>query len=167
MYLTDTSSVSFLDLKPFSVIDKFAFIPNIDDVDRLDISAAGTNHVFTITRTTKKADKAGDPDQVVASYTMDGKTADEDNFKKFYQAVIDQQVEGVVSRTVADKPDVSVTYTLNKGASRTVRVDYVPYDRDFDAVFVSGVNEFALTKGQVSGMLSRMDMFLKGEKVTD
>ena len=167
VYLTDTSSVSFLDLKPFSVIDKFAFIPNIDDVDRLDISAAGTNHVFTITRTTKKADKAGDPDQVVASYTMDGKTADEDNFKKFYQAVIDQQVEGVVSRTVADKPDVSVTYTLNKGASRTVRVDYVPYDRDFDAVFVSGVNEFALTKGQVSGMLSRMDMFLKGEKVTD
>ncbi len=167
VYLTDTSSVSFLDLKPFSVIDKFTFIPNIDDVDKLEIAAAGTSHVFTITRTTKKADKAGDPDQVVASYTMDGRKADEDNFKKFYQAVISLQVEGEVARSVPDKPEASVTYTLNKGVGKSVRVDYAPYDRDFDAIFVNGVNEFALTKAQVGGMLAKMDALLKGEKITD
>ncbi len=72
--------------------------------------------MLTITRTTKKAEKAGDPDDVVATYTADGKTLDEDNFKKFYQAVIGLQVEGEVSRTVSEQPEVSVTYTLNKGA---------------------------------------------------
>ena len=44
VYLTDTSSLDFLKTKPFDVIDKFTFIPNIDDVDRMDISAGGKTH---------------------------------------------------------------------------------------------------------------------------
>ena len=40
VYLTDTSSLDFLKTKPFDVIDKFTFIPNIEDVDRIDITSA-------------------------------------------------------------------------------------------------------------------------------
>jgi hypothetical protein len=167
VYLTDTSSVSFLELKPFSVIDKFTFIPNIDDVDRLDVTTGGKTHALTITRTTKKAEKAGDPDEVVAAYAADAKTLEEDNFKKFYQAVIGLQVEGEVTRTVSGEPEVTVKFTLNKGAQKTVRVDYVTYDRDFDAIFLNGVSEFALTKGQLTRMLGKLDTLLKGDKVTD
>jgi hypothetical protein len=167
VYLTDTSAASFLDLKPFSVIDKFTFIPNIDDVDRIDITAAGRTHLLTITRTMKKAEKAGDPDQVVASYTADARPSDEDNFKKFYQNLIGLTVEGEVSRVVPGQPEVSVKFTLNKGTVRAVRVDYLTYDRDFDAVFVNGVSEFALTKVQLTRMLDKLDTLLKGGKVTD
>ena len=167
VYLTDTASVSLLDMKAFQLIDKFTFIPNIDDVDRMDITAAGKTHILTITRTSKKAEKAGDPDVVAASYTADNKTIEEDNFKKFYQHVIGLQVEGEVSRSVTGPAEVSVTFTLNKGADRIVRVDYLTYDRDFDAIFLNGVSEFALTKGQLTRMLDKMDLLLKGEKVTD
>ncbi len=166
VYKTSTSVLSFVDSKPFDLVDKFTFIPNIDDVDRLDITTAGATHVFTITRVTKKAEKAGDPDEVVATYTADGKTAEESNFKSFYQAVIGLQVEGEVTRTVANRPEVSVTYTLNKGTTRTVRVDYAPYDHDFDAIFLNGTNEFALTKGQLTSMLAKLDQLIKGEKVS-
>ena len=86
MYLVDTSSLDFLKTKPFDVIDKFMFIPNIEDVDRMDITTGGKAHTLVITRTTKKAAKAGEPDEVTSAYTADGKTVEEDSFKKFYQS---------------------------------------------------------------------------------
>jgi hypothetical protein len=165
VYKVSTSVLAFMDQRPFDLVDKFTFIPNIDDVDRLDITAGGVNHVLTIARTTKKAENAGDPDEVVATYTADGKTVEESNFKGFYQAVIGLQVEGEVTKSVADRPEVSVKYTLNKGTARTVRVDYAPYDRDFDAIFINGINEFALTKGQLTAVLAKLDKLIKGEKV--
>jgi hypothetical protein len=167
VYLTDTSSLSFLATKPFDVIDKFTFIPNIDDVDSLEITAAGKTHTLVITRTAKKAEKAGDPDEVTAAYTADGKTVEEDSFKKYYQSVIGLQVEGESPKKVPNKPEVSVTYHLNKGATPVVRVDYAPYDRDFDAIFIDGVNEFALTKLQLTRMLAKLDTLVAGQKVTD
>jgi hypothetical protein len=165
VYKTNTSSLSFMDSKAFDLVDKFTFIPNIDDVDRVDITANGATHALVITRVTKKAAKAGDPDTVEATYTADGKTMDETNFKHFYQVVIGLQVEGEVQKTVADRPEISVVYTLNKGTSRRVRVDYAPYDRDFDAIFIDGVNQFALTKGQLTVMQEKLDLLLKGQTV--
>jgi hypothetical protein len=167
VFLTDTSSLAFLATKPFDVIDKFTFIPNIDDVDALDIIAAGKTHTFVITRATKKAEKAGDPDEVTAAYAADGKTVEEDSFKKFYQSVIGLLVEGESPKKVPNKPEISVIYHMNKGAKSVVRVDYATYDRDFDAIFIDGVNEFALTKLQLTRMLAKMDTLLSGQKVTD
>jgi hypothetical protein len=152
-----------MDSKPFDLVDKFTFIPGIDDVDRVDISANGAVHVLTISRVTKKAEKAGDPDEVVATYTVDGQNAVEDNFKHFYQSLIGLQVEGEVQKVVPDRPEVAVKFTLNKGAKRVVRVDYAPYDRDFDAIFLDGISEFALTKGQLSAMLAKLDVLLAGK----
>lgn len=185
VYLTDSSSLDFLKTKPFDVIDKFSFIPNIEDVDRIDISAAGKTHTLVITRTVKKAanapaatnvpaspnappaPKADQQDEVTSTYTADGKSVEEDSFKKFYQEVIGLQVEGEAARRVADSPEVSTTFFLNKGDTRTVKVDYAPYDRDFDAIFVNGVGQFALTKGQLTRMLGKLDQLLSGQKVSD
>jgi hypothetical protein len=167
VYLVDTSSLEFLKTKPFDVIDKFTFIPNIEDVDRMDITSGGKTHALAITRTTKKAAKAGDPDEVTAAYAVDGKTAQEDNFKKFYQTLIGLQVEGETARRVPNAPELSVTFSLNKGDVKNVRVDYAPYDRDFDAIFLNGVGEFALTKGQLTAMLGKLDLLVTGQKVPD
>jgi len=167
VYLVDTSSLDFLKTKPFDVIDKFAFIPNIEDVDRIDITSGGKTHTLLITRTTKKAAKAGDPDEVTAAYTADGKTVDDGNFKVFYQVVIGLQLEGETAKKVPNAPEVSVKFSLNKGEQKTVRVDYAPYDRDFDAIFLNGVGGFALTKGQIAEMLRKLDLLLAGQKVTD
>ena len=167
VYLTDTSGLDFLKTKPFDLIDKFTFIPNIEDVDRMDITTAGKTHSLVITRTTKKAAKAGDPDEVTAAFSADGKTVEGDSFKKFYQSLIGLQVEGETARKVPNTPVVSVTFFLNKGDVKVVRVDYAPYDHDFNAIFLNGVGEFALTKGQLTAMLGKLDLLLTGQKVTD
>ncbi len=167
VYLVDTSSLDFLKTRPFDVIDKFTFIPNIEDVDRMDITSRGKTHSLVITRTTKKAAKAGEPDEVTSAFTADGKTVEEDSFKKFYQALIGLQIEGELAKRVPNNAEVSVKFSLNKGDVKTVRVDYAPYDRDFDAIFLNGVAEFALTKGQLTAMLGKLDQLLAGQKVTD
>jgi hypothetical protein len=167
VFTVDTSGLAFLSTKPFDIVDKFVFIPNIDDVDAVAITAGGTTHTLTITRTTKKAATAGDKDEVVAVYTADGKTVEEDSFKKFYQALIGLQIEGQVDHKVPDAPVISTRWTLNKGGARTAVVDYAPYDRDFYAAFLNGVNIFALTKGQLDTMLGKLDLLVKGQKVTD
>ena len=185
VYLADNSSLDFMKTKAFDIIDKFAFIPNIDDVDRLDITTGGRTHTLVITRTVKKAAPAATnvpsgpngqaaqkpaeqpQDEVTSSYTADGKTVEEDSFKKFYQAVIGLQIEGETARNVPDMPEVSTTFHMNKGDARTVRVDYAPYDRDFDAIFVDGTGQFALTKGQLSRMLAKLDLLVTGQKVPD
>jgi hypothetical protein len=167
VYLVDTSSLDFLKTKPFDIIDKFTFIPNIEDVDRMDITSGGKTHSIVITRTTKKAAKSGDPDVVTSAYTADGKTVADEDFKKFYQALIGLQLEGETAKRVPDAPELSVTFSLNKGEVRRVRVDYAPYDRDFDAIFLNGVGDFALTKGQLTAMLAKLDLLLTGKKVPD
>ena len=72
-----------------------------------------------------------------------------------------------MTHKVPDAPEVSVTYWLNKGTSKTTRVDLARYDRDFDAVFVNGVCTFALSKGQVTRMLGKLDDLLAGREVKD
>ncbi len=166
VYTMDPSTLSFMDTKPFDLVDKFTFIPNIDDVDRVDITAAGVTHTLVITRTTQKATEKGQSDTVVATYTADTKKVEEDPFKKFYQVLIGLQIEGQVQRQVPEKPDVSVKFTLNKGTDRNVTVNYAPYDRDFDAIFIGGRSEFAITHLQLNRMLDKLDQLVKGEAVS-
>ncbi len=167
VYLADASSLDFLKTKAFDIVDKFAFIPNIDDVDRVTITASGTTHTLALERTVKKAANASEQDTTTTAYTADGKTVEESSFKAFYQVLIGLQIEGEMSRRVPDSPEISTTFELNKGDTRKVRVDYAPYDQDFDAIFVNGVGEFALTKGQLANMLTKLGQLVAGQKVTD
>jgi hypothetical protein len=183
VYAVDKYKLDFLNTKPFDLVDKFVFIPNIDDLDRLEVTAGGATHVFTLARVTKKATEAGAEDEVVTTYTGDGKDlaeryatgrtpdeakeAAESAFKKFYQSVIALSIEGEAPRPVANAPVIRIRYLLNKGAKRDVTVGLAPYDKIFYASFVDGVGGFALTKAQAEAMLEKMDTLLKGEEVKD
>ncbi|HVP17584.1 MAG TPA: DUF4340 domain-containing protein [Spirochaetia bacterium] len=166
VYTTTTSSLSFLKTTPWDIVDKFVFIPNIDDVDRIDISSEGASHSLAIARVTKKAEKAGEKATVEATYSVDGKTVEEDSFKAFYQQLVGMQVEGEAARKVPETPDVTVRFFLNKGLSRTATITYARYDRDFDAVFLNGKNDFAIGRQQLTKMLEKLEALAKGEKVT-
>ncbi len=166
VYTTDTTSLSFLKTTAWDLVDKFVFIPNIDDVDKIEIESGGVSHTLAIARVTKKAEKQGEKDTVQATYTVDARTLEEGSFKAFYQEVVGLQVEGEAKKTVPETPDVTVRFFLNKGPSKVATIVYAPYDRDFDAIFMGGKSEFALTRLQLTTMLSKLDGLAKGEKVT-
>ena len=164
VYAVDKYKLDFLNTKAFDLIDRFVFIPNIDDVDRLDVTADGATHTFTLARVTKKAAEAGAEDEVLTTYTGDGRELNEDWFKKFYQSVIALSVEGEASRTVSNAPVITIRFRLNKGEKRDVTVGLAPYDKVFYASFVDGVGGFALTRVQAEGMLAKMRTLLAGEE---
>ncbi len=166
VYTTDTSNLSFLKTTPWDIVDKFVFIPNIDDVDSIDITSKGIAHSLVITRVTKKAEKAGEKDTVEATYSVDGKKVEEDSFKAFYQQVVGMLVEGETAKKVPEASDVTVRFTLNKGPSKVATIVYAPYDADFDAVFLDGRDGFAIGHQQISTMLTKLNALAKGEKVT-
>ena len=147
-------------------MDKFVFIPNIDDVDTIEITGKSLSHTLAIARVTKKAEKKGQEDTVQDTYTVDGKTVEEGSFKAFYQQLVGMQLEGETKKKVPEVPDVTVRFHLNKGPSRVATITYAPYDRDFDAVFVDGKSNFALTKLQLATTLSKLDALAKGQTVT-
>ena len=167
VYAVDKYKLDFLGTKPFDIVDKFLFIPSIDHLERLDVTVGGKTHSFTLSRATTKATEEGAEDEVVVTYTGDGKDLAEDSFKKFYQSVIALSAEGEAPRAVPDAPVVSIRYRLNTGTKTDVRVDLAPYDKIFYASFVDGVGGFALTKVQVDAMVAKMEALLRGEELKD
>ena len=149
VYTTDKSRLDFMKTTAWDIVDKFVFIPNIEDVDRMDITSGGARPHASDPEDDEESREEGRAGYGRVDLHGDGKKAEEESFKNFYQPVIGLQVEGEATGHVPDRPDMSVKFYLNKGPSKTVTVDYAPYDSDFYAVFLDGRSEFALTKQQL------------------
>ncbi len=105
VYIVTTSSLAFMDTKPFDVVDKFIFIPNIDDVDRIDITVAGTRRTSSpsAARRRKRKRRARRTRWCRRIRWMASRRWRR-YFKKFYQSVIGLQADGEVRRQVSDVP---------------------------------------------------------------
>lgn len=158
VYTLEKSVISFIDTKPFELVDRFAFIPNIEHVDRIDISSRGKSHLITLTRTAKE-------DETITTYTVDGKIVLEGDFKTFYQELIGLITEGEIGKTAVGTPELTVRYYLNTGDLKQVTVAFIPYNKVFYAISLNGKQSFAISKSQVAAMLSVMDRLLAGEKL--
>jgi hypothetical protein len=167
VYAVQEAKLAFLVQPVFDLAEKFVFIPSIDDVDALEITAGGRTRVYALSRQTKPAAEGEEP-EVVASFTLDGKPLEDGQARKLYQRVIGLLVEGEAPRTTqGSRAEVRTRFRLNKGAAREVTVQYVDFDRDFYAVFVAGACDFLISKTQVGGMLSALEQAAEGKELAD
>lgn len=157
VYGMKKSGIEFTDIKAFDLIQKFAFIVNIDDVDKVVVEGRGKTHTLTLSRETKKAENEDEEDEVVTTYMANGKEVDEETFKKVYQSIIGITIDSETSKELEENPEIKTTFYLNKGPNREIHVNYVPYDNDFYAVFRSGKAEFIVSKDTVHKMLDKVD----------
>ncbi len=163
VYTIEKDKLEFLDIDPFQLVDKFAFIVYIDDVDKIIVEGGGKTHTLTLTRKTEKADKEGEEDEVITTYKVDGKEVEEGPFKKYYQSLIGLLVDAENNKEPDGEPEVTTTFFLNKGKEREIRVDYVPYDNDFYVVMRGGKAEFVISKQQVRSMLNDLELLIEGK----
>ena len=159
--------LEFIDVKPFSVIDKFAFIVNIDDVNWVRVTGPGKSHTLSIKREKaekKEGEKAeGEDEEIKETYFLDGKEQEEKPFKKMYQSLIGLLVDAEYTPPMAENPEIRITYNLKKGERREHNITFVPYNVDFYAVFKNGLSEFLINRTQLDNMLSDLDALLIGE----
>jgi hypothetical protein len=162
-YAMSKDKLDFLDIKPLKLVDKFAFIVNIDNVDKLQVRAADLDMTLSMTRKTKKVknDEGKEVDEVETTYFAQGKEVKEDPFKKVYQSLIGLFLEGENTQPRHRPPDVTMTYTLNTGSRRVHTIEYTPYDVDFYEVYVNGHSEFLMSRTQIRGMIADCQKFLK------
>lgn len=167
VYTMAKEKVSFMDIKPFELVEKFAFIVNIDDVDKIVVEGEGKAHTLTLERSTKKAEKEGEEDEIETVYKVDGKEVEESPFKKYYQSIIGLLVDAENDKESTEKAEVKTTFFLNKGKDREIHVDYVPYDRDFYSVVRQGKAEFIISRDQVHKMLEDLELLIQGKLEND
>jgi hypothetical protein len=132
---------SVVNVRPFTLIDKFALLVNIDWVDHLSISGGEKN--LSADFRTEGVDRV---------YYLDGRKTETDSFKDFYQAVIglmvDAEYPGPV-RQSGDSGEITIEYRLNNPPGERAVITLIPYNRDFYILRQEGVTEFLIARNQV------------------
>jgi len=154
IYTIDKTVIDTFRVKPFALITKFAYIVDLDNVDKIVIDANGTKDRVDLARTSAKAAKSGDPDVVTTTSKINDKTIELSKFRTQYQEIIGLTVDAENDKKSEDKPSVSITYTLNKGSKKQQVVDFVPYNDEFYAVFKDGKSDFVIAREKVDKMIT-------------
>ena len=132
-----------INVKPFSIIDKFPLILNIDWVDHLSVTGRADRPL--------NADFEGIGDDGV--YYLNGKRAEEKSFKNWYQTVIgllsDAELPGPVQNSDGEG-NITIEYTLNTPPGVKASITLIPYNRDFYALRQEGTMEFLISRNQVN-----------------
>jgi hypothetical protein len=139
-----------INTRPFTIVDKFALILNIDSVDRIVISEDG--------KALLTAEIKGKGDEAV--FTLNGRRTADKAFRNFYQAVIglltDAEYEG--PRPGGNVSGViTVRYQLNTPPGQEMALSLIPHDRDFYILNMDGVTEFLISRAQVRKIFESAD----------
>jgi hypothetical protein len=147
---------SVVNVKPFSLINKFAMLMYIDWVDYLSINGGEKN---------LSADFRGTGDDAI--YYLNGRKTETSSFKTFYQAVIgllvDAEYPGPVRQQSEDSGELTIEYRLNNPPGERATITLVPYNRDFYALKQDGATEFLISRNQVRRIYETADAVIYDE----
>jgi len=147
---------SVVNVKPFSLINKFALLMFIDSVDHLSISGGEKN---------LSADFRGTGDDRL--YYLNGRKTETKSFKTFYQAVIgllvDSEYPGPAREQSGDSGELTIEYQLNNPPGERAAIALIPYNRDFYALKQDGATEFLISRSQVRRIYETADAMIYDE----
>lgn len=140
-------------ITPIGLIERFAFIASIYDVDKVIIKKKDAGNIFEIVKSIHNKNDA----TISVSYRINGKQISKDAGKNFYQKLLGLIFDVDNNKIVKEKPEVSTIFFLNKGVKRKIIVNYCPYNSEFYAVFRDGKCDFLISKLQVDNMLNELE----------
>lgn len=159
VFAIDSSAFTFLDKPLKEIVDVFAYIVNIDQVTKIDLTMDGktTNMTLDVYK-----DAEGNSDSDKDKFTVDGKDAsgkdadDKQPFRTFYQSLIGISLDEIdANATPSGEPEISINYTLKTG---TMKVDYISKDANY---------YYVVRNGEYAGILvkkNKQDMGVLGMK---
>ncbi len=153
VYLVKLSNFDYKDVDAFTFIEKFAYIVNIDNVDKIVVEADGKKNTLEI--------KHNPEEDKEDTYKVNGKDAEESAFKKLYQDVIGLIVDGPLEGK-ENKNDGKIVATCtfyHNDGKPNLTVKYVSIDDRRCAVVKNGTSEFFILKKKVVAMLDSLGRF--------
>ena len=152
VFTMDISNFGFLDKPLKEIVGVFAYIVNIDQVEKIDLTMGGktTNMTLDVYK-----DAEGKTDNDKDKFTVNGIDAsgkneeDDQPFRKFYQALIGISLDEIdVDGEPTGEAEITIEYTLKDG---TMKVEYVSKDDNY---------YYVVRNGEYAGILVRKN---KGE----
>lgn len=161
VYTLSASTVdTMLKVDVFSLINPYVCIPNIDNVDRITAEFAGKEYNLGITRTTEANDSG--EEETKATYSFNGKTAIEDQFKELYQKMISSKYDAEMKEEV-DTSTIDPVLTLNfhifGDEEKTINASFLPYNDSFYIVDKGTGRYFLVDKRTIDDLASAISLF--------
>lgn len=138
VFTIDISPLNFLDIKFGDVVNSFIYLPNIQDVNKVELTMDGKTTVSEIKTVKDKSDQD--------TFKVDGKDAnmkdssnDKSLFRNFYQAMIGITMSKYEpGAKPSGTPEVTIKYYM-KPDSKPVTIEYVSKDANYFYVLKDGV----------------------------
>jgi len=142
VFTIDVTPLTFLDMKFSDVINPFVYLPNINDVNKIDLIIDGKTIVSDITTVKDNADED--------KFKVDGKDANMKNgnnnslFRAFYSAMIGVTMNKYEpDAKPIGTPEVTIKYYM-KPDSKVVKIDFISKDSNYyyamrDGVYINRV----------------------------
>jgi len=137
IFTIDTTSLTFLDMKFGDIVNTFIYLPNINDVNRIELSIDGKKIVSDIATVKDKKDED--------KFKVDGKDANMKNenedslFRNFYTSMIGiTMTKYEPAAKPSGTPEVSIKYYM-KPDSKAVTIDYISKDSNYYYAMKDGV----------------------------
>jgi hypothetical protein len=149
VYTIERSQVDAFRQKAFPLADHFAYIVNIDWVDRI-VLAHRDGRSFTVDLKRISKDENGN---WTSKYSVNGKEIEDKAFRTFYQAIIGVLQDGEAQKETKGSPVATITYAVaadaeTKRKAQTVKLEFVDYNASFYLVKRDGAAEFVTAKGR-------------------
>jgi hypothetical protein len=141
VFTINSSAYTFLDKPLKEIIDTFAYLVNIDQVKKIELTMDGKTDIMLFD-IYKNADGSSDADK--DKFTFNGKDAsgknadDKQPFRELYQTLISitlDEVDLSGANPVDENAEISINYILKDGS---MKIDYVSKDADNYYVFRNG-----------------------------
>ncbi len=137
VFTVDISPLTFLDTKFSDIVNTFVYLPNINNVNKIELTIDGKTIVSDITTVKDDSDKD--------TFKVDGKDANMKNekgdslFRSFYQGLIGitmnkYEPEAKPSGT----PEVTIKYYM-KPDNKPVTIEYISKDQNYYYAMKNGV----------------------------
>ncbi|HEY5585939.1 MAG TPA: DUF4340 domain-containing protein [Ruminiclostridium sp.] len=137
VFTIDATPLTFLDVKLSDILNTFIYLPNIADVNLIELSIDGKKIVSDIT--TNKDNKDED------KFKVDGKDANMENekgdslFRAFYTSMIGiTMTKYEPGAKPSGTPDVTIKYFM-KPDSKAVTIDFISKDSNYYYAMKNGV----------------------------
>ena len=151
-------------IKPFTLVDKFALLVDINDVNRVTVRG-GPQFLSAEIRGHEPKSGGGSSAGNDLIFFLNGRQAQDASFRRWYQSVIgllfDAEIPGAFVQT--DGTIITIEYELNIYPGASASMSLIPYNRDFYAVSQSGAAEFLISRNQVNRIWETADSVIFAE----
>ncbi len=152
IYVFDTSLLPWLTVKPLDITTTMFTSNYVYDLTSLDITTADDKLDFEIT-----GSSADD-----FAVTLDGKAADADAFKNFYQFILRAPSTDVYFEETTDKPVLTIDIKTTSGGDL---IEFIPSDNRQSIIRLNGKVTYKCATAYVDRFISNIDLYKNGQEI--